>query len=271
MKIDLVFLIVLGFVVAYIFMLHKVETMADVGSLDQIKEAVRQIYLADVEAIRNLSEVATKLQAGGLTVPGQLTTNIINASENISVSNKTNEGGRIRILNELKNGKADQTNDWSIWNMTGHYGNKLAFWRYNGDGKNAGPALELYDNGNAVINGDANVNGVLTTKSQINAIRKDGRTTHLDYTDGKNYIRGDTQHDNTLTVGELRLRNGNWTEGAADVDVFVSKDFPNSVFQGMKMCPAGSYVCGLDAQYEKGCGSCDDTGMSGIRMKCCKF
>ena len=72
MKIDLVFLIVLGFVVAYIFMLHKVETMADVGSLDQIKAAIREIYLADVEAIRNLSEVATKLQAGGIGVPGNL-------------------------------------------------------------------------------------------------------------------------------------------------------------------------------------------------------
>jgi len=161
MKIDLVFLIVLGFVVAYIFMLHKVETMADVGSSDQIKAAIREIYNADVEAIRNLSEVATKLQAGGLTVPGQLTTNIINASDNISVSNKTNEGGRIRILNELKNGKADQTNDWSIWNMTGGYGNKLAFWRYNGDGKNAGSALDIFDNGNVNIGGTVNAGNVV--------------------------------------------------------------------------------------------------------------
>ena len=37
---------------------------------DQIKQAVKEVYLADVESIRNLSEVATKLQAGGLTVPG---------------------------------------------------------------------------------------------------------------------------------------------------------------------------------------------------------
>ena len=209
MKIDLVFLLVLGFVVAYLFVLHKVETMADVSNTDQIKEAVKQIYMADVEAIRNLSNVATKLQAGGLTVPGTMTLTgnmLINNSDqqdklivykngdtkppylfynkqgttglwtgdsatwsidetgkisandittrgpvsaqaDISVSNKTNEGGRIRILNELKSGKADITNDWSIWNMTGNYGNKLAFWRYNGDGKNAGPVLELLDDG----------------------------------------------------------------------------------------------------------------------------
>ena len=49
------------------------ESMADVGNLDQIKEAVKQVYMADVEAIRNLSNVATQLQAGGLTVPGNLT------------------------------------------------------------------------------------------------------------------------------------------------------------------------------------------------------
>lgn len=151
MKIDLVFLIVLGIVIAYIFVLYRVETMADVGSMDQIKEAVKQVYMADVEAIRNLSNVATQLQADGLTIPGNLKTNIITSNDNISVSNKTNEGGRLRILNELKSGKAEQTNDWSIWNMTGQYGNKLSFWRYNGDGKNAGPALDIMDDGTVVI------------------------------------------------------------------------------------------------------------------------
>jgi len=47
------------------------EPMTNVSN--DIKEAVKQVYLADVESIRNLSEVATKLQAGGLTIPGNLT------------------------------------------------------------------------------------------------------------------------------------------------------------------------------------------------------
>ncbi len=212
MKIDLVFLITLIVIIAYVFIIYKVEklTIENMGEVSgDIREAIKQVYLADVEAIRNLSEVATKLQAGGLTVPGQMTlkgnllvnnpdqqdklivykngdskppylfynkqgsVGVFNGSDapwnieengkinantiitkgsigaqgDINVSNKTNEGGRIRILNELKNGKANQTNDWSIWNMTGPYGNKLAFWRYNGDGKNAGPALEILDDG----------------------------------------------------------------------------------------------------------------------------
>lgn len=40
---------------------------------DTIKKAVNDIYLADVDAIRNLSEVATKLQTAGVTLPGDFT------------------------------------------------------------------------------------------------------------------------------------------------------------------------------------------------------
>ena len=40
---------------------------------DDVKAAINQVYQADVEAIRNLSAIATKLQAGGLTVAGALT------------------------------------------------------------------------------------------------------------------------------------------------------------------------------------------------------
>jgi len=90
MKTDLVFLLVLGIVIGYVFMLYKiekVESMADVGNLDQIKEAVKQVYMADVEAIRNLSNVATQLQAGGLTVPGDLTTKgKLNVNSNITAN-----------------------------------------------------------------------------------------------------------------------------------------------------------------------------------------
>jgi microcystin-dependent protein len=51
----------------------KTEPMAELDISPQIKEAVKQQYVADVEAIRNLAEVSTKLQKGGLTIPGNLT------------------------------------------------------------------------------------------------------------------------------------------------------------------------------------------------------
>ena len=46
------------------------ELMSNVSN--DIKEAVKQVYLADVEAIRNLSEVATKINAGTFVFPGNL-------------------------------------------------------------------------------------------------------------------------------------------------------------------------------------------------------
>ncbi len=110
MKIDLVFLIVLGIVIAYIFVLYRVETMADTSTTsttitDQVKDAVKQIYLADVEAIRNLSNVATQLQAGGLTVAGNLKTSGKFATNNLDPTNMPdNWTGGLRILDGYASG-----------------------------------------------------------------------------------------------------------------------------------------------------------------------
>ncbi len=71
MKIDLIFLLIILFIIYHVYMNNKIESMADVST--DITEAIKQVYLADVEAIRNLSNVATQLQAGGLTIPGDLT------------------------------------------------------------------------------------------------------------------------------------------------------------------------------------------------------
>ena len=73
---DILFLIILVIVIAYVFAIYKIESMGDVSTQltqDQVKDLIKQIYLADVEAIRNLSNVATQLQAGSLTIPGNLT------------------------------------------------------------------------------------------------------------------------------------------------------------------------------------------------------
>ena len=86
MKIDLVFLCLLLFIVYHVYMSNKIESMTDV-SVD-IKDTIKQIYLADVEAIRNLSNVATQLQAGGLTIPGDLTIGgKLNVSSDITSAN----------------------------------------------------------------------------------------------------------------------------------------------------------------------------------------
>lgn len=71
MKIDFFFLLIILFIIYHVYMSNKIEAMSDVST--DITEAIKQVYLVDVEAIRNLSNVATQLQAGGLTIPGDLT------------------------------------------------------------------------------------------------------------------------------------------------------------------------------------------------------
>ena len=54
------------------YLLYKDLTKEGFDTTDDIKTAVKTLYNADIQAIRNLSDIATKLVAGGLTVPGNL-------------------------------------------------------------------------------------------------------------------------------------------------------------------------------------------------------
>jgi hypothetical protein len=75
-KINIVFIIV---VLILIFNLYwkkdNIETMANLDSeqRDQVKQLIYDTYRIDVNAIKNLSEIATRLQAGGITIPGNAT------------------------------------------------------------------------------------------------------------------------------------------------------------------------------------------------------
>jgi hypothetical protein len=197
-------------------------------------------YQADIEAIRNLSSIATQLTTNNnLTMPGILNiTNSLSANDNISVTNKTVEGGRIRILNSLKDGKKDQTNDWSIWNMTGGYGNKLSFWRYNGDGTNAGSLMDLNDNGTVKINGKLATNnldpnnmpdgwsgGIRTYdlySSATIACGPDGKQI-------KSYLNssGDGYFAGNLNVGSLKI--GNTVINEDHLKILTTAKFPGNL------------------------------------------
>jgi len=87
-----------------------------------------------------------------------------------TATNSTPEGGHLRVLNSSKTGAT--ANDWSIYNMTGGYGNGLAFWRYYADGTNPGPALFLTDVGNVGIGTSSpatklHVNGDITVTGDV--------------------------------------------------------------------------------------------------------
>ena len=87
--------------ILFIFVFHQytrtcstTESMADVSN--EIQEAIKKIYEADVEAIRNLSALAVKLNnKDGVTIPGNVT-----ISGELTVGSKDIADGKITILNK---------------------------------------------------------------------------------------------------------------------------------------------------------------------------
>ena len=89
------------------------EPMTNVSN--DIKEAVKQIYLADVEAIRNLSDIATKINAGTFVFPGNLTvTGSFKANGEISNNSFSLSG----LNNSINNVNSSLTNSINNLNST---------------------------------------------------------------------------------------------------------------------------------------------------------
>jgi microcystin-dependent protein len=84
------------FAILFVFIFHQYwhkrkEDMSDTLTMTQVISAIKQYYVADVESIRNLSNIATQLQSGGLTIPGDLTVKgNIKTPANLTVSGAFN-------------------------------------------------------------------------------------------------------------------------------------------------------------------------------------
>jgi hypothetical protein len=252
--------VVIFFIFYFLFKVNSEKFTSTANISAEMKTAINTIYEADVGAIRTLSQISSALQEGGLTIPGNLKLRANLATNGLDPTNMPDGwGGGLRIFDGYASGTMGFGPD----------GKKLnAYMNSNGEMKSINMNTDNANVTGKLTTGDAVVNGILTAKSRIDAIRKDGRVTHFDWADGKNYIRGDTQHDNNLTVGSLTLRNGNWTEGSVEVS---AQEGMYGNWTGLKMCPAGTYVCGLNTRFEGDQKSGDDTALNGIRMQCCKF
>jgi hypothetical protein len=98
------------------------EPMTNVSN--DIKEAVKQVYLADVEAIRNLSEVATKINAGTFVFPGNLTvTGTIKSNGEIS-NNSFSLSGLNNSINSINSSLSGSISN-SINNVNSNLNNQV--------------------------------------------------------------------------------------------------------------------------------------------------
>ena len=242
-NIDIIFLfIIAAFIGYYMCKKESFDTVEGFAAIDDARQAVREIYNADIDAIRNLSTVATKLQAGGLTVPGTLTANsgnhhipIVAASNgeaHIALRSSNNEG----ISNYLVNrGGHFRLHNHGVGDMFGvnrdghHYVRHTGDHVMNIDGDGENPYISLGKTGTwggkKIYMQNVNANSAdpifrvgvhdkrhmmdISLNQGARFVRKDGKVTHLDWEDGQNYIRGHTTVDGNLTVNGTTTINSN--------------------------------------------------------------
>ena len=74
-------------IIIYLIISHSKKNRENFTVTDDIRVAVKEIYNTDMESVRQLAAMATKLNAGGLEIPGNLTvTGTINSTGNINSS-----------------------------------------------------------------------------------------------------------------------------------------------------------------------------------------
>jgi len=114
-NIDMIFLFVIAaFVGYYMCKKESFDTFEGFAAIDDARQAVREVYNADIDAIRNLSTVATKLQAGGLTHPGRLTVN--SGADHLPILAQSNTDSHILLRT-----KNDGNKDSYLINRDGHH------------------------------------------------------------------------------------------------------------------------------------------------------
>ena len=211
---------------------------------EQIKEQIEKIYKADVQAIRNLSDISKKLQVGSLTIPGNLT---IEGDINMKGGKSIKSTGQLNIVPGKELYLLPKT------------GTVLA--------KEMGSTGNILISGKADVSTNLNVTNLNVT-DHINCKRLDiisrVGTTHFNYINkSENYFRGTrNQLDGTTNIAKISVRK-------------TAEHTPQEGIWGgwaaQKNCPTGEFITGIRTKNEGNQGSGDDSGMNGLKFTCSKI
>ena len=103
MKINLEIIIIVVISVLVGYYMCKGNIQENFAVTDDVKQAIGDIYKADVEAVRNLSSIAKKLQEGGVNVPGDMIFNgTVTNNNDIIAKGKVSVLGIIDMANQKK-------------------------------------------------------------------------------------------------------------------------------------------------------------------------
>jgi len=218
--------ILIGIILVLIFYIYQnksIEKMSNAESIDKkVEESVKKIYLADINAIRNLSEVSKKLQAGGIEIPGN-----VKITGSLTVEKDSNVKGTSTI-HTLDGGKYTGGGGWKDIEVKDKskglrfiVGDKKLGFHSNGNGlhyqysNNKYGPVPFYSG--VLVKGNLKANNLhvndYTFTNRLDIKGKRG-TTHFNYANkGQTYLR-DTVVDgsNLVPVGKtifLRSRRNN--------------------------------------------------------------
>tara|TARA_B100000161_G_C33522377_1_gene401746 strand:- start:25 stop:771 length:747 start_codon:yes stop_codon:yes gene_type:complete len=207
------------------YSISRSKSIERMTNTDDIKKMIEKIYKVDVEAIRNLSHIANKLQGKGkhknkeIVLPGNLTIRgNLKINNNLTVDKNSNVRGQTTI-NQLYGG----IKGWNNWRSIKVNGNNLSFdignnkFGFNNDANgihfansNKYKKLPIYYG--ADIKGKINTKDIYV-EDLVDAkrmdVRNDGgyKTTHFNYNkSGNNILRGDLK-ENLHINGQLVVKN----------------------------------------------------------------
>ena len=198
-------------------------------TLDSFRKIMTDTYKVDIDAIRNLSTVANKLQEGGLTIPGDLKVTgkltvekDASLKKNLTVDNNTVVNKDLYVKDHTSSKRLDVRNNESVNGRWGTHFN----WNNTGDNYIRGNLIQdqgdntvnanITVNGNITSSGNVHATGNMTTDSNLTVAEKGtfkrvdilpggGKwNTHFNYhANGENYISG----------GKLHVRGANNEHG----------------------------------------------------------
>ena len=207
--------------------LLKKETFA---ATPPITEEINRVYNADLDAVRNLSEIALKLTTGGLTVPGNLSITGKTTIDNSLIMGKSGDG----VSSSISDSKYD-SNSLCIVGQGNSPNRKITMWDKCDIRGTLSTASTIYCGGDIVMKSGTTIqsDGVthITTPKDLHLLAgtSGGQViinkawggngnlhvhgnTQVDgnqQVNGKQTVIGDLQVIGAITVGSIRI--GDWT------------------------------------------------------------
>lgn len=209
----------------------KIDTFAD--TTPNMINSVRNIYLTDIEAIRNLNEIATKLRKDGIILPCDTVINSGSISGKLIIDGENNINNKITVNGETNfNNTTNINNTLNIKSPTGIV--SLEGSSNISDGNNSYmilyPKTKL-ENNNSVIGFYDNLTSNLTIKNNDEGAvifgTKNKKNALSINTDGSININGNLNINGTMP---LPLINISYKQGLSDT-VLLQKDVDKNIIK----------------------------------------